>query len=463
MIADYGVPADSGQDTALAYVASAAAGRADVLRAVDHWVYVIGAELDASLTTRIVDSDHDMVVIDVVTTVRGSEGFPLASTVQTLKQRPGSAGDAGADDRLVLAYIDIGQAEDYRTYWQDGWGIGNPDWITALDPDGWEGNFPVAYWTEAWQDIWVRPGGYLDRIVDAGFDGVYLDWVEGYSDENVAAAAAAAGVDPVQAMVDWVGTIGDHLRARDDDLLVIGQNAADLLVMSDYRAAIDGIAQEHVWYDGGADNEPPGDCPLPRTHADVDTHAYFNALSPACQAVYLAYPYGPLHVSSEYYLERLAVADAHGIPVFTIDYATEPDTIRWIADTARALGYTPFVTTRNVDVFQDVVERSDAGDGNTPGSDLADVPLPPPGVDPLTWAFDAAWYLAAERDVAAAGVDPFGHYMAYGWREGRDPAPWFDSDAYLTAYPDVAAAGLNPFLHFVQWGYTEGRDPAPDF
>ena len=25
--------------------------------------------------------------------------------------------------KLVIAYIDIGEAEDYRTYWQPGWGV----------------------------------------------------------------------------------------------------------------------------------------------------------------------------------------------------------------------------------------------------------------------------------------------------------------------------------------------------
>lgn len=33
----------------------------------------------------------------------------------------------------------------------------------------------------------------------------------------------------------------------------------------------------------------------------------------------------------------------------------------------------------------------------------------------------------------------------------------FDPDAYLTANPDVAAAGKNPFEHFVRFGFKEGR------
>ena len=57
----------------------------------------------------------------------------------------GGAAWHGTDHpKLVIAHIDIGEAEDYRTYWQPGWGIENPEWIAGHDPDDWEGNFPVA-------------------------------------------------------------------------------------------------------------------------------------------------------------------------------------------------------------------------------------------------------------------------------------------------------------------------------
>ena len=72
-------------------------------------------------------------------------------------------------------------------------------------------------------------------------------------------------------------------------------------------------------------------------------------------------------------------------------------------------------------------------------------------------AFDAGHYLAANPDVAAAGVDPFEHFMGGGWREGRDPSPLFGVADYLIANPDVAAAGINPLEHFVRTGRAEGR------
>jgi hypothetical protein len=74
-------------------------------------------------------------------------------------------------------------------------------------------------------------------------------------------------------------------------------------------------------------------------------------------------------------------------------------------------------------------------------------------------AFDPTYYLAAYPDVAAAGVDPLDHFLAAGWREGRDPNAGFSVGDYLDAYPDVAEAGINPFLHYLMAGKAEGRAP----
>lgn len=71
--------------------------------------------------------------------------------------------------------------------------------------------------------------------------------------------------------------------------------------------------------------------------------------------------------------------------------------------------------------------------------------------------FDVSYYLAHNPDVAAAGVDPYQHYLQYGWHEGRDPSAAFDTVDYLAANPDVKAAGVNPLLHYRNNGKAEGR------
>jgi hypothetical protein len=96
---------------------------------------------------------------------------------------------------------------------------------------------------------------------------------------------------------------------------------------------------------------------------------------------------------------------------------------------------------------------------------LDDVRLPP--------GFDPKLYLAANPDVAEAGLDPVHHFLRYGRLEGRPLRPLssdesqvltFDAEAYLRANPDIARLGLDPFEHFERYGQYEGRPlrPSPD-
>ncbi|MBP2493705.1 MULTISPECIES: glycosyltransferase [Methylobacterium] len=71
---------------------------------------------------------------------------------------------------------------------------------------------------------------------------------------------------------------------------------------------------------------------------------------------------------------------------------------------------------------------------------------------------DGAFYLAGNPDLAAAGVDPVDHYMASGWREGREPAPQFDTLAYCLTR-GITFATQNPLVHYVLHGGPARPDP----
>jgi len=291
---------------------------------VSHWLYLIDVDMDPETVDRIAASSYDMVVIDFIVSEQWNRDFPLAAVIEQWH--------SAEHPKLVIAYIDIAEAEDYRSYWQPGWRVGNPEWIAGDDPDGWEGNFPVAYWHDE-------------------FDGVYLDWVEAYSDENVLQIAQADGVEAVQEMIWWVGDIAEFGHAQKTGFIVIAQNAAELAEHDDYVDIIDAIAQEQVWFDGGADNDPPGDCPLPRTEAEVDTLAYRQSLSLACRRTYDDYPESTLHISSEEYLGYLRLAYSKGLIIFTVDYALEANNVAWVYQEARRLGFIPFVGGRALDRY----------------------------------------------------------------------------------------------------------------
>ncbi|MBI2303041.1 MAG: endo alpha-1,4 polygalactosaminidase [Armatimonadetes bacterium] len=116
-------------------------------------------------------TNYDILLIDAY----DADGVALtASDVTSLKAK------ANGHGRLVLAYMSIGEAENYRAYWQAGWTRNPPPWLAGENPD-WPGNFKVRYWMPDWQAvIFGGEGSYTQRLLDAGFDGAYLDIIDAY-------------------------------------------------------------------------------------------------------------------------------------------------------------------------------------------------------------------------------------------------------------------------------------------
>src|SRR3546814_409113 len=73
----------------------------------------------------------------------------------------------------------------------------------------------------------------------------------------------------------------------------------------------------------------------------------------------------------------------------------------------------------------------------------------------ISTAVDGDFYRAVNPDLSGAAVDPIRHYAQSGWREGRDPAPWFSTRDYLETNPEVAKAGWNPLHHYLIHGRRE--------
>jgi GT2 family glycosyltransferase len=71
--------------------------------------------------------------------------------------------------------------------------------------------------------------------------------------------------------------------------------------------------------------------------------------------------------------------------------------------------------------------------------------------------FDAAFYLANNRDLANAGVVPFDHFINSGAVEGRDPGPDFESDYYAETYPEFSTFSRSPVEHYLRIGQRQGN------
>lgn len=147
------------------------------------------------------------------------------------------------DPALVIAYLSIGEAEDYRFYWEESRAGGKPAWLESENPD-WPGNFKVRYWDPDWQRlVFGAPGSYLDRILAAGFDGAYLDIIDAYEH-----FADRGRVSAEEEMVEFVRAIAGYARSRRPGFLVFPQNAPELGARPEYLAVVDGIGVEGVYF-----------------------------------------------------------------------------------------------------------------------------------------------------------------------------------------------------------------------
>ncbi|SFV15617.1 hypothetical protein SAMN02799643_06360, partial [Methylobacterium sp. UNCCL125] len=133
-------------------------------------------------------------------------------------------------------------------------------------------------------------------------------------------------------------------------------------------------------------------------------------------------------------------------------------------DSAAYLADRPYLARAGINPFLHALTRRRARAGGEAGvaGGAAGAPLPKPDTAQAERLarrlVDGAFYLANNPDLAAAGVDPVDHYMASGWREGREPAPQFDTLAYCLTR-GLTFATQNPLVHYVRNGGPARPDP----
>lgn len=193
-----------------------------------NWTYQLqGADLEELGRTR-----YDVLVVDAFLASNRSE----IERLRTLSSAP-------AKKRIVLAYLSVGAAEVYRYYWQRCCSRGKrPEWIGAPD-QRWPGNYHVRFWRPEWKSIlFEEEASYLHKIVELGFDGVFLDRVAD------AARRPETDVDPKAEMARLVRELSKKAKSLAPNFLVVAQNAEELVADAGYLAAIDGIVKEDLLF-----------------------------------------------------------------------------------------------------------------------------------------------------------------------------------------------------------------------
>jgi len=143
------------------------------LSEVKNFLYLINPEkyqTSEALADAIAASNYDLVILDLFY----EDQLFNANQIEKMHWK------ANGGRRLLIAYMSIGEAEDYRYYWKEDWNSQPPEWLDE-ENSRWKGNYKVAYWDPDWQAIILgSQDAYLDMIINSGFDGVYLDIIEAF-------------------------------------------------------------------------------------------------------------------------------------------------------------------------------------------------------------------------------------------------------------------------------------------
>jgi cysteinyl-tRNA synthetase, unknown class len=200
------------------------------------------------------DSDFDLIVMDYSSDGSAEQQWTAAQIAQIQ-----------SGGKTAISYISIGEAENYRAYWQTGWDAdgngqpdsGAPDWLGPENPS-WEGNYKVRFWDSDWQSVVYT---LVDTIIAQGFDGIYCDIIDAYYywSQEVSEQPAADSL-----MVLFLVNLRAHISAQTvRDFYIIPQNGEYIIwethVSDDTRAmffdAIDGIGVEDVFHPGDLDED----------------------------------------------------------------------------------------------------------------------------------------------------------------------------------------------------------------
>ncbi len=208
------------------------------------------------------DTPSDYLVVDAM--VRTPDTGFSAIDVSRLKEKHGT----------VLAYVSIGEAEDFRGYFKAEWKKTPPAWLGKANPD-WEGAVKVRYWDPDWQAIVLSA---IRQAAESGFDGAYLDIVDGYeywSDSENGEVEVLEKDDAALKMIAFIKEIRSEAKAINPGFLIFPQNAPELVPYPGYLEAIDGIGKEDTWYEGYSEIISPGSKSKPLPQEDTDTVVNF--------------------------------------------------------------------------------------------------------------------------------------------------------------------------------------------
>ena len=158
--------------------------------------------------------------------------------------------------------------------------------------------------------IMGTPQSALDKIIAAGFDGVYLDRADVYE------AWRVERPDADRDMTRFIVDLAAYARAKNPNFVIVLQNAEELARYKVLREAIDAIAKEDLFF--GLDGAGK-----PNSEDDVKTALQF-----------------------------LKLVQKEGRPVLTVEYIDDPAKRHRTEQKMTYLGFIPYFGPRELDELQ---------------------------------------------------------------------------------------------------------------
>jgi cysteinyl-tRNA synthetase len=223
---------------------------------------------------------YDVVFID--------PDISLESQVDTLLRR----------GVLPIAYVNIGEAEEYRWYYPDI----KPGWLFGKNPN-WPDHYYIDVNNTEWQQLVLET--ILPRIFRKGFPGIFLDMVD----------VASPNLHP-STREGVVALIGKIRREYPDKVIIMNDGT---FLVDQVSGLIDGVCVESVF-----------------SSYNFGSKTYFMR---------------PTNESDQRCDELKGIVKRFGTRIFLIDYAAAGDaaTKASVVAEARQHGFIPYVSTINLD------------------------------------------------------------------------------------------------------------------